>query len=271
MPAMHADERDFGGQLRRWRQARHVSQFELAEQAGVSTRHVSFIETGRSRPSREMVLLLAEQLQLPLREQNAMLLAAGFAPEYPHHDFEAPELATVRAVVDLMLRNHMPFPALAIDRAGTLIAANLAAPILTEGLSPALLAPPRNVYRTTLHPDGLRSRIVNFDVFAGRMLAQLRRDAQVSGHAELQALLREVEAYPGLSRLPAVPRERADVALPLHIRTRVGVLSLITTFTTFGTPLAVTVSDLAIELLFPADPATEERLRHAAAPQEERR
>lgn len=256
----------FGTQLRTWRQKRRLSQLHLALDAGISARHLSFLETGRSRPSRDMVLLLAEQLRLPLREQNALLLAAGFAPSYGEQPFDAPELDAVRDAVDLVLANHEPFPALAVNRRWDVLRSNQGAGVLIEGIAPFLLGPPLNVYRASLHPEGLRRRILNFEHFAGALLSQLRRDAEASADPELSELLNEVENYPALQRQDRRSPPPSYVVQPLQLRSSLGTLSFITTIATFGTPYHTTVAELAIESFFPADAATAQRLRAATVP-----
>jgi transcriptional regulator with XRE-family HTH domain len=251
----------FGVHLKHWRRVRGFSQLHLSVNAGVSARHLSFIETGRAQPSREMVLLLASQLQVPLREQNAMLLAAGFAPTFLQRDLNEPELDAARDAVRLVLANHDPFPAIAVDRKWDVLMSNCGAAALAEGVAPELLAPTMNVYRISLHPDGMRNRVVNFADYARHLLGRLRHDAAVSGDAALHALLREVEEYPGIKSMPGAITSRGEVALPLRLRTAGGELSFITMIATFGTPFDVTVSELAIESFFPADEATARQMR----------
>jgi len=253
----------FGKKLKRWRQELGLSQLQLAVDTGVSPRHLSFIETGRSLPSREMVLRLATQLRLSLRAQNALLLSAGFAPAFEEQHLDAPALEAVRGAARLVLESHEPFPAIALDRARNVIMGNRAAQILCQGVSPSLLMPPINIFRLILHPDGLQRRIVDFPTYRRHLVMRLRRDVELSGDERLEALLAEVEAYPvvGLVADEAVP----DGALVLRIRDEAGELRFFTTIATFGTPFDVTVSELSIESLFPADPATADRLRALAA------
>ena len=257
---------EFGKQLRKWRQTRRLSQLQLAVDAGVSPRHLSFIETGRSQPSREMVLLLAEQLELPLREQNAMLLAAGFAPAFEGRSLDSPEMSVVRESVAMVLKSHEPFPAITVDRKWNVVMNNCGAPLLTEGLSLERLGPVVNVYRLSLHPDGLRPRVLNFPEYARHLVARLRHDATLSGDGELFELLSEVESYPGMKSIAGISPSRGNVALPLRLRSAQGDLSFITMIATFGTPFDVTVSELAVESFFPADDITarlvRERARH---------
>jgi transcriptional regulator with XRE-family HTH domain len=256
-------ERAFGPRLRYWRQSRSLSQLQLAVGAGVSPRHLSFIETGRSTPSREMVLLLAAELRLTLREQNALLLAAGFAPVYAERPLEAADLAAVRQAVEMVLRAHEPFPAIAIDRRWNIVQSNGGAPLLAAGAAPELLTPPLNVYRLSLHPHGMRPRVRNFEAYALHLVARLRHDAVTSGDAELRALLREVESYPDIREIAGSRVEPGAVALPLELSTALGDLSFITTIATFGTPFDITVAELAIESFFPADESTARAVRGA--------
>jgi hypothetical protein len=212
-----------------------------------------------------MVLLLAEQLRLPLRERNALLLAAGFAPAFAGRDLGAPEMSAVRDAVSLVLKNHEPFPAIAVDRKWNVVMSNSSASLLGQGVAPELLAPPANVYRMSLHPNGLRRRVLNLDEYARHMLARLRHDAEVSGDGELHALLSEVEAYPGMRSLAGATPQRGNVVLPLRLKHETGELAFITTITIFGTPFDMTVEELAIESFFPADNSTAERIRVLAA------
>lgn len=264
MASVPAPAPTFGELLRTWRQRRRLSQLRLALAADVSARHLGFIETGRSRPSRELVIHLAEHLGLPLRERNSLLLAAGFAPAYAERPLDAPEMGAVRDAVDLVLAGQEPCPTLAVDRFWNVIAANRAASLLSEGVAEHLLTPPVNVYRTSLHPDGIHRRVVNFDQFAHYLLNQLRHDVAVSADPRLTALLEEVESYPTVSGLTRLPPPQGAVVLPMRLRHPAGELALFTTITTFGTPADVTVSELAIESFFPADPATATRLRRLA-------
>lgn len=245
--------------LRQWRQRRRLSQLNLACEADISTRHLSFVETGRALPSREMLLHLAEQLEIPLRERNRLLSAAGYAPLYSQHGLDDPALAAARAAIEQLLKAHEPNPALAIDRQWNLLAANGAVMALIAGASPALLAPPLNVLRLTLHPEGLAPRIVNFGQWRAHLLERLLHDIEVSGDAELQALYDELAAYPAPPVTDALPA--GGVLVPLQLNTPQGVISFISTITVFGTPVDVTLSELALETLFPADPESAERLR----------
>jgi transcriptional regulator with XRE-family HTH domain len=253
----------FGELLREWRQRRRRSQLELAVEAGVSARHVSFLETGRARPSREMVVHLAEHLGVPLRERNTVLMAAGFAPAYPERSMDEPEMAQVRRAVDLVLKAQEPYPAVAVDRYWNVVLTNAATGLFLEGIGAELLGPPTNAYRVGLHPDGLARRVINFDEYAHHLVARLRHDVSVSFDPGLVALLEEVERYPNVAALATPPPSRGSVVLPIRLRHGSGELALFSTITTFGTPIDVTVAELAIESFFPADAHTAEVLRGA--------
>jgi transcriptional regulator with XRE-family HTH domain len=247
-----------GSLLREWRQRRRLSQLELALSSGVSSRHLSFVETGRSRPSAELVLHLAEELDVPLRDRNHLLLAAGYAPRFAEHDLDAPELGPIREAIDLLLRGHEPYPALVVDRHWGLVAANRALGALLGGVAPHLLEPPVNVLRVSLHPDGLAPRIVNLRQWRAHLLERLAREAFASGDPALAALHEELRGY-------GEPAEGADaatyIAVPLRLRHGDGELSFISTKTTFGTAVDVTVAELAIESFFPADEQTAAAMR----------
>ena len=253
----HSQTPTFGALLRDWRQRRRVSQLDLALEAEISSRHLSFMETGRSRPSRDMVLRLAEQLDMPLRDRNALLLAAGYAPVYSEKPLQDPSLGPVRAMIERVLKGHEPFPALAIDRHWTLVAANAAVAPLLEGCDAKLLAPPVNVLRLSLHPAGLSGRIVNLPEWREHLLERLRRQVAHSGDPALAALLAELAAYPAphSDRRPSAS-VIADVAIPFQLATPQGVLSFLSTSMVFGTPRDVTVAELAIEAFLPADDFT---------------
>lgn len=250
-----------GNLLRDWRRRRRLSQLDLACEAEISTRHLSFLETGRSLPSREMVLHLAEQLDIPLRERNALLMAAGYAPIFPQKPLEDPALHAARKAVELILAGHEPYPALAIDRHWTLVRANRAIPPLLASAEPSLLKPPVNVLRLSLHPQGLAPRIVNLAEWRAHLLARLRHQVDVIADPALEELLGELSGYP-------VPKEKenknatdyAGVAVPFQLATGGGVLSFLSTTTVFGTPVDITLSELAVESFFPADAATSNNL-----------
>lgn len=256
----------FGAQLREWRLRRRLSQLDLAGDAAVSTRHLSFVETGRSMPSREMVLRLADRLEVPLRERNRLLTAAGYAPMYAERPLDDPALRAARAAVELVLKGHEPYPALAVDRHWTLVSYNRAVLPLLAGAAPALLQPPLNVLRLSLHPDGLAPRIVNLAQWRAHLLARLRQQVAASADPTLAALAEELRAYPAPDDAELHDIGDAGVVVPLVLRTAAGVLSFISTTTVFGTPVDVTLSELALETFFPADEATGAALRAALPP-----
>jgi transcriptional regulator with XRE-family HTH domain len=254
-----------GNLLRKWRERRRLSQLDLACEAEISTRHLSFLETGRSLPSREMVLRLAEYLDVPLRERNALLVAAGYAPAFPERPLDDPALQSARKAVELVLAGHEPYPALAIDRHWTLLASNNAVPPLLAGVDPSLLRPPINALRLSLHPAGLAPRIANLVEWRSHLLARLRRQIEVTADPVLEELLSELCGYPAPDEGAGVGNgdtgEYAGVAVPFRIVTEQGVLSFISATTIFGTPVDVTLSELALESFFPADAATSRALR----------
>jgi transcriptional regulator with XRE-family HTH domain len=257
--------RPVGDLLREWRQRRRLSQMDLALDADISTRHLSFLETGRSTPSRDMILRLAEQLEIPLRERNALLNAAGFAPAYQQRPLADPALAPARQAVELVLKGHEPYPAIAVDRHWTLVSANSAVAPLLAGVDAALLQPPVNVLRLSLHPDGLAPRIANLAEWRAHLLARLRHQLDATADAVLLDLLRVLRDYPAPRETPAAPpRDFAGVLVPLQLLTADGLLNLISTTTVFGTPVDITLSELALETFFPADAATAELLRKGA-------
>ena len=251
-----------GTLLRDWRKRRHLSQLELALDAGVSTRHLSFVETGRSRPSAALVMTLSDRLDVPLRERNALLLAAGYAPAYGQRDLADPQMGPVREALDRVLAGHEPYPALVVDRHWGMVAANGAVAVLLGGVAPKLLEPPVNVLRLALHPDGLAARVANLADWRAHLLDRLGREAVVSGDPALAALHRELAGYPGGEPAPPPPDlDAGAIAVPLRLRDGDrGELAFISTATTFGTALDVTLSELSIEAFFPADEATARRL-----------
>ena len=257
---MNTITRPVGEYLREWRQRRRLSQLDLALDAEISARHLSFLETGRARPSRDMVLRLCERLSVPLRERNGLLLAAGFAPVFPQRRLDDPNLAMAREAVDLILKGHEPYPALAVDRHWTLVAANCAVGALLSGIEPALMQPPVNVLRVSLHPDGLAPRIANLAQWRAHIFNRLRQQIAASADETLAALLIELESYPAPDG-PAQPGVANDFVVPLQLATEAGILSLFGTITLFGTPVDITLSELAIETFYPADPMTAELLR----------
>jgi transcriptional regulator with XRE-family HTH domain len=259
-----AQPRSIGGHLRAWRQRRRMSQLDLALEAEISQKHLSFVESGRSAPSREMVLNLAERLQVPLRERNLLLVAAGYAPLFPERSLDDPALAAARAAVDLVLKGHEPFPALAVDRRWTLVAANAAVPPLLAGVAEAsLLEPPVNVLRLSLHPGGLAPRILNLPEWRSHILDRLRHQIAVTADAGLARLMAELQAYPAGEEEAGGP-DYAGIVVPLRLRGPGGPLSFFSTITVFGTPIDVTLSELAVEAFFPADQATAAALRAGA-------
>ncbi|HWB69045.1 MAG TPA: helix-turn-helix transcriptional regulator [Solirubrobacterales bacterium] len=252
-----------GSLLREWRERRRVTQLELALDAGISTRHLSFVETGRSKPGRETLLRALAQLKVPFREQNQILLAAGHAPAFPERSLEDPELAPVRDALDVVLSGHEPYPAVAVDRLWNMVAANASMLGLAQGVEvdPSLLEPPINIIRLGLHPNGLGPLFVNLGEWHAHWLGRLRRQLAATGTEELAALIEEVAAYP----IPAGrgdPEPFGDEMLgPVRVRRPGGgELSFFGMFAGFDTPFEVTTSELALELLFPADRATAEAL-----------
>jgi len=262
--ALHPDPTDarlpIGDKLRAWRQRRRLSQLDLALEAEISQRHLSFVESGRAAPSREMVLRLAATLEVPLRERNALLLAAGYAPLYPEQPLDAPAMAAAREAVERVLRAHMPFPAMAVDRHWNIVAANdVLAPLLAGVEDPSLLAPPVNGVRLSLHPRGLAPRIANLPRWRAHILERLRRQVDASGDRGLAALLEEVRSFGGdeAHAGPSAAGAADDgIAVPLELDTPRGRLSLIGTTMVFGTPVEVTLSELMVEAFYPADAET---------------
>jgi transcriptional regulator with XRE-family HTH domain len=251
-----------GTLLRDWRQRRRLSQLDLALDAGVSTRHLSFVETGRSRPSSEMLLHLAEQLQVPLRDRNQLLLAAGYAPVYGQRALDDPDMQPVREAIELVLGGHEPYPALLVDQHWEMVAANRGVALITDGVAPDLLEPPVNALRVALHPDGMAPRILNLAEWRAHLLERLARQIAVTGDAALTALYEELSEY------PAPPLETNgghtvanDIVVSLRLDGGDRELSFFSTVTTFGTAVDITVAELAIESFFPADTATAEFLR----------
>ncbi len=268
--AVVQSQAEVGSLLRQWRERRRVTQLELALDAGISARHLSFVETGRSKPGREMLLRVLAQLKVPFREQNRLLLAAGHAPAYPERSLNDPELAPVREALDVILSGHEPYPAVAVDRVWNMVASNSAMLALTEAvdIDPELLEPPINVMRVGLHPRGLGPLFVNLGDWHAHWLKRLERQLATTGDEQLASLIDEIAAYP-------VPRAEHDVVSeiagsemlgPVRVRTPDGgELSFFGMFATFDTPFEVTTSELAIELLFPADRATAETLHERGA------
>lgn len=255
-----------GSLLRQWRQHRRMSQLDLAGESNISTRHLSFLETGRAQPSREMLLRLAEQLDIPLRERNGLLVAAGYAPIFQERPLENPDLKAARRAIDLLLAGHEPYPALAIDRHWTLVASNRTVRLLLSGIEPSLLQPPINVLRLSLHPLGLAPRIANLAQWRSHLFTRLRRQIEMSADPALAQLLQELQNYPVPAHAsPPAPWELGGIVIPFQLSTPHGILSFISTTTVFGTPMDITLSELALETFFPADAATAKALQQLAS------
>jgi transcriptional regulator with XRE-family HTH domain len=252
-----------GDHLREWRQRRHLSQLDLAGDAEISARHLSFVETGRAAPSRDMVLKLAERLDVPLRERNVLLVAAGFAPAFPQRSLDDPALKSARAAIDLVLKAHEPNPALAVDRHWNLVSANRMVAPLLEGIPERLLGQPFNVLRLSFHPEALASRTVNLSEWCGHLLERLHRQCETTADPELIKLYHDLKTYPIPAR--AGPLSPDNVAIPFKMRLNGDVLSFFSTTMIFGTPVDITLSELALETFFPADDLTAERMRNMAA------
>jgi transcriptional regulator with XRE-family HTH domain len=254
-----------GALLREWRQRRNLSQLELALRSAVSARHLSFIETGRSRPSREMVLHLAERLDVPLRDRNRVLLAAGFAPAFGERSLEESEMAPVRQALERFLTAHEPYPAVVVDRHWNIVAWNRGVDYVNRGVAPDLRKPPANALRIALHPDGLASRISNLADWSGYLLARLRREIEATGDPDLEALYKELVAYPGVATeddRPDTPTAN-DIMLKHELRLDDRDLALFCTFSTFGTARDLTLAELTIVAFYPADRETAEALTEA--------
>jgi len=248
---MHA-----GDLIREWRQRRRLSQLDLAIAANVSSRHLSFVETGRSRPTSEMILHLAEHLEVPLRDRNALLLAGGYAPAYPERTLAAPELQAVTSALRRVLAGHEPYPAAVVNRWWELVDANAGIGLFTGDVRPHLLEPPVNVLRLSLHPDGMAPRIANLPEWRAHLLARLRRQAEATGDPRLFSLYSELEAYPGGRGDEAQPPQLTDVVVPLRYQAGTRQLSFLSITAVIGTPMDVTVEELAIESFYPADDQT---------------
>ncbi|MBB4004151.1 helix-turn-helix domain-containing protein [Aurantimonas endophytica] len=249
-----------GDVLRDWRRRRRLSQMALAGEADISTRHLSFVESGRAAPSREMLMRLAEPLALPLRERNRLLLAGGYAPLYPERGLDAPDLAAAREAVEAILAAHDPYPALAVDRHWTLVAANRAVNGLLADVAPNLLEPPVNVLRLSLSPEGLAPSIVNLAEWRQHLLERLRHDATSSGDGRLIELHDELRAIPVAASMRPPHRNATGIAVPLVLRRGDTTLSFLSTTTVFGTATDVALAELTLEAFLPADPATREAL-----------
>jgi transcriptional regulator with XRE-family HTH domain len=257
-----------GPLLRHWRSQRRRSQLDLALDVGISARHLSFIETGRSRPSAQVLTQLAVQLDLPLRERNRLLLAAGYAPRYAERDFEAESMAPVRQALQRLLDAHHPYPGIVLDRHWNVVMANGAAMGLTALLPPMLAVPPLNIFRVSLHPQGMAAHTSNFAEWGSYMLDALHRSVLSSGDAVLRELEREVRGYPNVAPLLGQADAAGEVQallVPCVLDLPAGTLSMFTTLTTFGTARDVTLDELSVEMFYPADPASEALLRAMAA------
>jgi transcriptional regulator with XRE-family HTH domain len=252
-----------GDHLREWRQRRHLSQLDLAGEAEISARHLSFVETGRAAPSREMVLKLAERLDVPLRERNVLLVAAGYAPAFPQRALDDPALNAAREAINLVLRAHEPNPALAYDRHWNLVSANRMVAPLLAGIPQRLLGQPFNILRLAFHPEALAPRTVNLAEWCGHLLERLHRQCEATADPELIKLYHDLKAYPIPAR--AAPLSADNVAIPFKLRHQGEVLSFFSTTMVFGTPVDITLSELALETFFPADDLTAARMRAMAA------
>jgi transcriptional regulator with XRE-family HTH domain len=266
-----ASLRPVGDLLREWRCRRGLSQLALATEAEISARHLSFLETGRSLPSRDMLLRLAEQLQIPLRERNVLLTAAGFAAVFPERQLTDPALDVIRKAIDVILTAHRPYPAFVIDRHWTLVASNDALTPFLGGIEPALLQSPVNVLRLTLHPGGLAPRLANYHEWRAHVLDKLHQQVALTGNPVLAELREELRDYPappgsGVATMPSsVDQQCHRIVVPFQFRTDAGILSFFSTTTVFGTPVDITLSELSLESFYPADSATADALQKAAA------
>jgi transcriptional regulator with XRE-family HTH domain len=260
--ADRASPAHIGEHLRQWRQRRHLSQLDLAGDAEISARHLSFVETGRAAPSRDMVLKLAERLNVPLRERNVLLVAAGFAPAFPQRSLDDPALRSARAAIDLVLRAHEPSPALAYDRHWNLVSANRMVFPLLQGVPERLLGQPINILRLAFHPDALAGRTVNVAEWCGHLLERLHRQCEATADPGLIKLYGELRSYPIPARSAPLPAD--NVAIPFKLRFGGDVLSFMSATMIFGTPVDITLSELAIETFFPADEFTAQRMRSMA-------
>ncbi len=239
-----------------------MSQLELALEAEISTRHLSFVETGRAQPSRRMILTLADRLEIPMRERNVLLVAGGFAPVYPERGLDAPELQGASEVIDLVLRGHLPYPAFAIDRRWNILSSNRSLPKIYEGVTAELLAPPVNALRLTLHPDGMARKILNLEEWRGHVLSRLRAQIAATADEGLAELYAELRSF---GDAPAPASGEGRPLIPFRLMTEAGPMNFVTTTMTFDSPLDVTLSELMIECFFPADAETRERVRLMSA------
>jgi transcriptional regulator with XRE-family HTH domain len=254
-----------GELLRAWRERRRLSQLQLSVQADISTRHLSFVETGRSRPTSDMILRISEHLDVPLRERNGLLLAGGYAPVYPENGLDAPHMTAVRTALRQVLTGHEPYPAVAVDRDWNLVDANDSVALFLDGVSDELIAPPMNVLRLSLHPRGMAPRIVNLGEWRAHLLSRLARQATVTADPGLGELHDELREYPCDQAEPEIELPGpGQVVVPLRYRHEGHELAFFSTTTVFGTPLDVTVAELALESFFPADQTTVDFLRMPA-------
>lgn len=258
-------QRPIGAQLRGWRERRRLTQMDLALRAEVSTRHLSFVETGRSQPSREMILRLAEQMELPLRERNHLLLSGGYAPVYAESALDSPNMTAVRAAISQLLVSHEPYPAVVVDGSWNLVDGNSSVEVLTAGVAPWLLEPPANALRIGLHPKGMAPRIVNLGEWHGHLLSRVRKQVALTDDPKLRELYQEICGYRGDQHISDVEIPGpGSIVVPLRIRYQDRELAFISVVATFGTPLDITVAELAIESFLPADEGTR-RFLHLAA------
>ncbi|MFI6638098.1 helix-turn-helix domain-containing protein [Streptomyces sp. NPDC050504] len=259
-----------GPLLRGWRERRRLSQLELALRADSSARHISFVETGRSRPSEEMILKLADHLDVPMRDRNGLLLAAGYAPRYAETTLDDPSMSALREGIARLLEGYEPYPALVVDAAYNVVAANRGIMALLDGVPEHLLTAPLNAMRLALHPEGLASRLLNYREWRAHLLHQMERQIALARYEPLRAVYDEVAAYPAPEGADAFdrtvePEPYAHFALPMVVEHGGQVLSFVSSIATFNTPMDVTVAELAIETLLPADPATAKYLRTLAS------
>jgi transcriptional regulator with XRE-family HTH domain len=261
MTAATATGTTFGSLLRDWRQRRRLTQLDLGLQADVSARHLSFLETGRSRPSRDMVLLLAEELDVPLRGRNELMMAAGFAPAYTQHALDDTELTDVQRSLQRILGGHEPYPSVLVDGQWNMLGANRAVALLTDLVDPALLTPPVNVLRVSLHPRGLAPHVLDLPEYAAHLVSRLRRQAERAASTGLRALLAELTGYCRDAGLDPAAHPRDRIVLPLRLRHPDQELTMFSTVAVLGAPLDVTLDEIAIESFFPADDATSRYLR----------
>ncbi|HEY2177153.1 MAG TPA: helix-turn-helix transcriptional regulator [Caulobacteraceae bacterium] len=263
MTLSHNPSPQVGDHIRVWRQRRRMSQLDLALDAEISTRHLSFVETGRAAPSRRMILTLAERLEIPMRERNVLLVAGGYAPVFPERDLAAPEMRPAREVIDLVLKGHLPYPAFAIDRQWNILSSNRSLPKIYEGVAEELLSPPVNALRLTLHPKGMAPRVLNLEEWRANVLARLRAQIAATADKGLAELYAELRSY--ADEEPAAAESPSTPLIPFRLMTEVGPMSFLTTTMVFDAPQDVTLSELMVECFFPADAETRERVKAMAA------